>query len=348
MKHRNETRDVSVIVPTYNGAVTIVACLRSIERALEGRSGEIIVVDSSTDDTAEVVAREFPGVRLIRSADRLTAGGARNRGLEEAAGRLIGFTDQDCEVPADWIDRLAALLEKEGAAGAGGSVGIANLGSASGNALYFLEFLNHFPGERPVQRDPLFLVGCNALYRRAALEQVRFPDQTLGEDVLFAQALYAEGHALVFDPSIEVAHHNRRGWKTFFCYNLKIGEAAASYHAALGLTWAKPFLRQPVLAFAAPGIVLPAIAIDLLRSRWRYFWRFLLLLPMCLLGNLTWAWGFRRQALVLPRERPAALSAHTASSVHAAHGTQAAASAVTRPMQVVRSDDARLAGRRAR
>jgi hypothetical protein len=67
----------------------------------------------------------------------------------------------------------------------------------------------------------------------------------------------------------------------------------------LRLPWAVPFLTHPMLAFAAPAVVLPCIARDLLRSRWSYLWRFLLLLPMCLAGNLVWAAGFRRQALAL-------------------------------------------------
>jgi hypothetical protein len=49
--------------------------------------------------------------------------------------------------------------------------------------------------------------------------------------------------------------------------------------------------------FLAPAVILPSIALALARSRQSYFFRFLLLSPMCLLGNLTWATAFRQQVL---------------------------------------------------
>jgi GT2 family glycosyltransferase len=295
--------DISVVVPSYNGAGTIRICLESVERAVRGRRAEIIVVDSSTDATPAIVREDFPAVTLIRSDERLSAGAARNRGSAAARGRLIFFTDQDCVVPHDWIDRMAAHLADPAVSGVGGSIGIRNISSASGNALYFLEFLNQFPGRGRVRADHPFLIGCNSAYRRTVLQAARFPDQTLGEDVLFGHELRKRGLRTLYDPRIEVLHENREGWRAFFRYNRRIGEAAAAYHAVLGLGWAAPFLRYPTLAFAAPAAVLPCIALHLLRSRPGYLLRFVALLPMCLLGNLAWATGFRRQARLLRAQR---------------------------------------------
>src|SRR6185369_17875926 len=59
--------DVSVVIPAYNGTLTIVDCLHSVERATHGRRREIIVVDSSPDGTADIVMKQFPDVKLIRS-----------------------------------------------------------------------------------------------------------------------------------------------------------------------------------------------------------------------------------------------------------------------------------------
>src|SRR5437867_3327570 len=120
------TVDISVVVPTYNGERTIVDCLESLERAMRGRRGEIIVVDSSADSTPERVRRRFPGVTLIRSETRLSAGQARNRGGEAAGGGLIFFTDQDCVVPQDWFTRIEEHFRDPSVDGAGGAVGIRN------------------------------------------------------------------------------------------------------------------------------------------------------------------------------------------------------------------------------
>ena len=78
------------------------------------------MVESSGDATAEIVRRRFPDVVLICSETRLSAGGARNRGAAAAGGPLVFFTDQDCIVPVDWIDRLGRHLDDPSVGAAGG------------------------------------------------------------------------------------------------------------------------------------------------------------------------------------------------------------------------------------
>jgi GT2 family glycosyltransferase len=291
------TIDVSVVVPAYFGAKTIADCLDSVQRATAGRRREIIVVESSGDATAAIIRERFPDVVLIVSETRLTAGAARNRGASVARGKLIFFTDQDCLVPPDWVDRLAPHLADPTVGGAGGAVGIRDLSNLSGCAVYFLEFLTHFPVKGAARRDANFLVGCNSAYRADALRLTRFPDRTLGEDVLFSDRLRLCGFSIIYDPQVEVRHENRQGWGEFFAYNRKMGRSAASYHQVLRRWWVDPFLRVPFLAFLAPLVILPTIAFDLARTRWSYFGRFLFLWPMCLVGNLMWANAFRRHVL---------------------------------------------------
>jgi len=291
--------DVSVIVPAYPGAATIADCLDSIRHATAGRRREIIVVESSGDAAGEIIRQRFPDVTLIQSPHRLTAGAARNLGASTARGRLFFFTDQDCLVPIDWVDRLEQHMTDPSIGAAGGAVAIRDMSNRSGAAVYFLEFLRHFPRNGPPQTNVNFLVGCNSVYRPEALKMVRFPDQTLGEDVLFSYALRVNGFGVVYDPRVQVQHTNRKGWHEFFSYNRKMGGAAANYHDVLQLWWIGPFFHAPVLAFVAPVVILPSILLRLCRSRWSYVLQFLLLSPMCLAGNLVWAAAFRRQVLAI-------------------------------------------------
>ena len=140
--------DISIVIPAYLGARTIADCLESVVRATRGRDREIIVVESSGDATAEIVRQRFPDVVLIRSAERLSAGAARNRGAAEARGRLVFFTDQDCIVPSDWIDRLARHLERPSVGAAGGAVGIRNPSNLSGCARVFSGIPETLPRQR--------------------------------------------------------------------------------------------------------------------------------------------------------------------------------------------------------
>lgn len=101
---------ISAVVPAYNAAAHIAACLDSI-LAQQGRWWlEVIVVDDgSTDATAAIVAARaarHPNLRLLQQPNAGPAA-ARNRGIAAASGELIAFLDSDDLWPAG---RLAAQL----------------------------------------------------------------------------------------------------------------------------------------------------------------------------------------------------------------------------------------------
>ena len=82
---------ISVIVASYNSKGTIEGCLRSLENQSHYGEIEIIVVDSSTDGTAEFVEEKFPKVRLFKFRERKYCGDARNIGISEAKGTYLQY-----------------------------------------------------------------------------------------------------------------------------------------------------------------------------------------------------------------------------------------------------------------
>lgn len=110
---------VSVIVPVYNGEQTLGACLTALaKQTADRRSCEVIVVDDgSIDGSADVAARH--GVTVIRQT-HAGAAAARNRGVEQAQGSILLFTDADCEPQGDWIVRMLAPLADPDVAGVKG------------------------------------------------------------------------------------------------------------------------------------------------------------------------------------------------------------------------------------
>ncbi len=96
----------SVVVPAYNAGRTIRNCLDSLlHQTVDRERYEIIVVDDgSTDDTPQIVA-SYPGVRLVRQPNQGPAV-ARNRGVEEAKGEIVLFTDADCIPEQNWIEEM--------------------------------------------------------------------------------------------------------------------------------------------------------------------------------------------------------------------------------------------------
>lgn len=100
---------LSVVICTYNRSGSLAETLASVNACtLPGDcTVELVVVDNnSTDDTAAVCAT-FAGVaRIPFRCVKETAQGlshARNRGVAEATGDVVIFTDDDVLVNARWL-----------------------------------------------------------------------------------------------------------------------------------------------------------------------------------------------------------------------------------------------------
>ena len=92
---------LSVIIPVYNGAKTIVRCLDSLVAIPDAATAlEIIVInDGSQDETLEVVTdyqAQHPEQTIsIISQTNQGQSAARNKGLEVARGAYVWFVDAD-------------------------------------------------------------------------------------------------------------------------------------------------------------------------------------------------------------------------------------------------------------
>ncbi len=109
---------VSVVVPTYNAWPKVQEALNSV--LAQDYSGEIECIvsdDGSTDETVERVVSEFPSVIVVEGANA-GAAVARNRGVAEARGELVGFLDDDDLWVGDFVATQAGrLADVPGAAG---------------------------------------------------------------------------------------------------------------------------------------------------------------------------------------------------------------------------------------
>ncbi len=118
---------LSIVIPAYNESQRIGSSLESILAYVRSRnlSAEIIVVDdASSDNTAELVggwARSHPEARLLSNSKNRGKGFSVRRGVLEARGEWVLFTDADLSAPIEETDKLVAALEREQAAAAVGS-----------------------------------------------------------------------------------------------------------------------------------------------------------------------------------------------------------------------------------
>ncbi len=93
------SKTVSVVVPVYNRSHILPECLENLVNQTLQNIEIILVNDASTDNTLSVIkqyeARYPEQIRAINSLQNMGPGGARNLGIESAAGEFIGFTDSD-------------------------------------------------------------------------------------------------------------------------------------------------------------------------------------------------------------------------------------------------------------
>ena len=186
---------VSVIIPAYNSADTIVACLESF---MDFACEVILVDDGSADGTADLVRSSFPAVRVLQQPHRGVSA-ARNSGLDAATGEFVAFVDAD--------DRLlpGALAEACAAVGeAKPDIAILRILSESGE---------HYPWQgrfrvgRVYGKDDFLKEGfmrgsvCGCLFKRDFIQRsaLRFPEGiSMAEDQLFFNAAVACGGCIQF------------------------------------------------------------------------------------------------------------------------------------------------------
>ena len=145
---------MSVVIASYNAERTIRRCLRSLLRQETDEDFEIIVVDSSTDRTGELIAEEFPEARLFRFAERKFCGDARNIGVYFARSDIIALTDADCTTSETWVDQILRAHQSSYLA-IGGAIANAEPSGLVGWAAYFCEFSRWMPGSEPRWLDDI-------------------------------------------------------------------------------------------------------------------------------------------------------------------------------------------------
>jgi GT2 family glycosyltransferase len=89
------TKDVSVIIVSYQTADLIGPCLSSVINQKECRQEVIVVDNASTDGSPTIIAANFPSVRLIVNKENQGFAVANNQALPLCRGRYLLFLNPD-------------------------------------------------------------------------------------------------------------------------------------------------------------------------------------------------------------------------------------------------------------
>ncbi len=226
---------ISIIIPSYNSENTIRDCLDSVLQQQYVKEYEVILVDSSIDETPTLVTEFYPAVRMIHLNQKTDPGTARNLGIQASSGDVIAFIDSDCVAAQDWLERIMNAYDSRynivGGVVANGNPSDDMVGWAG----YLAEFREFLPGlpKKEVNHIPT----CNISYKRSIFEkygyfQGKYYPQ---EDLIFNHNITRQGERILRDPSIIVSHRHRSGLKEFLNHQKRIGEITAKVIAITGL-----------------------------------------------------------------------------------------------------------------
>jgi GT2 family glycosyltransferase len=124
----------TVVVLNYNGAHLFPDCLRGLaaQDLPEGQAQTWVVDNASSDGSLELLADEFPWVRVIANGRNDGFAGGNNVALREVSTPFVALVNNDARPEPDWLRRLLEPFSEPGAE---------RLGAVSGKIVFLPRFL---------------------------------------------------------------------------------------------------------------------------------------------------------------------------------------------------------------
>jgi glycosyltransferase involved in cell wall biosynthesis len=201
--------EVSVIIPTFNRKESLKKTLESLFNQTYPKDNYEILVcdDKSTDGTENMVKelmKEAPcEFRYFKSKSMYKGpGAARNVGVENARGEIIGFTDDDCVASPTWIEQAVPYFET------GGIVAIQGCVPAQVYKANKLEKIFKIKTGLTHTMDTGRYITANMFYRRKAIIEAGCFDPELmrGQDTDLAYRVKRKGYEIPFCENVIVYH----------------------------------------------------------------------------------------------------------------------------------------------
>ena len=224
---------LSVVIINYNVKHFLEQCLLSVEKALAGLDGEIIVVDNnSKDHSLAYLKPNFPKVQFVCNKENVGFAKACNQGWEISNGQYILFLNPDCLLREDTLHTCIRFFTEHPDAGA---IGVRML---DGHGVFLKESKRAFPSPatsffkltglaKLFPRSKLFgryhlghldahknqvvdvLAGAFMMVRRDVLEQTGGFDEIFfmyGEDVDLSYRIQEAGYKNYYLAETEAIH----------------------------------------------------------------------------------------------------------------------------------------------
>jgi poly-beta-1,6-N-acetyl-D-glucosamine synthase len=225
---------LTVMVPAYNEAASIVDTIKSIQ-AQTVTVDEIVVIDDFSSDNTGDLARQC-GVTVLRPpANTGSKAGAQNFALKQVRTPFVMAIDADTTLASDAIEKLLRALDDENIAAACGFVIPRHVRTLWERGRY-IEYIFAFTFYKPIQdyyEKPLISSGCFSVYRTEILKaNGGWSTRTMAEDMDLTWSFYQAGHGVRFIPEAvcyPIEPHNfhfmgkqLRRWSHGFVQNVRL------------------------------------------------------------------------------------------------------------------------------
>lgn len=241
---------ISVVIPVYNEAAGLSACLDAIERQTVEPYEVIVVNNNSSDNTAEV-AGSYDFVKLLNEPKQGVVY-ARDRGFDAARGDIIARIDADSHVAPDWIAQIQHIFSTDRTVDA--LTGrIEYYGLLVPQLLSKIDLICRRHLAKTLGKD-VAIQGANMAMRRLAWQNVRkvvCKTGGLHEDHDLAVHLTDQGRKVIFHEAPRAAIDSRRLETTWrdFCYYAWLSPLTYKKHALDSRRHMYPFVLLAILAF---------------------------------------------------------------------------------------------------
>ncbi|MFO7888932.1 MAG: glycosyltransferase family 2 protein [bacterium] len=291
MTNRNEIF-CSIIIPSYNSKLTICKTLESLKNMQTEHPYEVIVVDSSSDETPEIIENKYPWVQLIHLEEQTYPGSARNLGLRHSTGSIVAFLDSDCTVITEWLNIIVDThATHKMYAAVVGSIGNGTPRNLVGCASYLIEFNEWTPKTK--KREINYILGGNVSYKKEIImkHNLSYTDIFPSEDTIFAQDLIAKREKILFIPDLVVYHINNTSLCKVLKHQYVLGNASARARRDKGMI-GNIISKYKILVLGVPLLRYIRAFIRLLKQDIVLLGTFLVISPIYLLAVFCWSIGY--------------------------------------------------------
>ncbi|MBN1894454.1 glycosyltransferase [bacterium] len=226
MQKKNSQAKVTLVIPHHGGTDVLRRCLASIRRT-RYRPFEVLVVDNASGDgSADMLAAEFPEVRIVSNRTNRGYAGGCNDGIRAADTAWVLLLNNDTEVDPGWLgplmaageadDSIAAVQPKilslqsreffDYSGAAGGEMDVLGYPFARGR---IFDHLERDKGQYNAPADIFWASGAAVLLRKSAAETVGLLDEDFFahmEEIDLDWRLHWAGFRVVSAPDSVVYH----------------------------------------------------------------------------------------------------------------------------------------------